>query len=163
MTKQIEDSLEATRTRLTALSKKIDDKRTFIKALGDDDKKLYKNIRERLVLDTHSELTETEYDNISTMMFFCDRFEHLFSNTDAGDIDPDLFNIYRMSKEKITDHLKDYREASKQTPSSIKGIKEYLEKIKTDDGKIIIRAFKKDDEGEIIEIEETSNDGTLPG
>lgn len=146
--------------KLTQLGKKIDDNRTFIKALDDDDKLLYKSTRDRLKIDTHGELTDTEYDNISTMMFFCDKFEEHFYNQNPEDVNVDLFNIYRMAKEKITDHLKDYRESSKKTPSSIKGIQQYLEQIKMKDGTVITRGFKKkDDEPEIIEIIEEVNNG----
>ena len=145
--------------KLTQLGKKIDDNRLFIKALDDEDKLLYKSTRDRLRIDTHNELTDTEYDNLSTMMFFCDKFEEHFYNQNPEDVDVDLFNIYRMAKEKITDHLKDYRESSKQTPSSIKGIQQYLEQIKLKDGTIITRGFKKDEEPEIIEIIEEAKNG----
>lgn len=144
--------------KLNQLGKKIDDNRLFIKALDNDDKLLYKSTRDRLKIDTHNELTDTEYDNLSTMMFFCDKFEEHFYGQNPEDVNVDLFNIYRMAKEKITDHLKDYRESTKQTPSSIKGIQQYLEQIKMKDGTIITRGFKKEEEPEIIEIiEETKN------
>ena len=156
---QTKDSAETAlaEKRLVTLGRKIDDNRQFLQALEAGDKTLYKSIRDRLRIDTHDELTDTEYDNLSTMMFFCDKFEEHFYNQNPEDVDVDLFNIYRMAKEKITDHLKDYREASKKTPSSIKGIQQYLEQIKMKDGTIITRGFKQADEGEIIEIEEVKD------
>jgi len=149
------DNLE----ELKDLSKKIDNRRKFMAVLDSDDKRLYKHTVERLRKDTNSELTETEYEVLATMMFFCDKFEKHFANQSAEEIDNDLFNTYRLTKTQIHNALKDYREKARLTPPSIEGLKSYLLEIETKDGKKIKQVIDIEDpiiieEGDIIDLDD---------
>ena len=132
------------------LSQNITNTSNFIKSLDDNDKKLYKNMVELLKVDTKNELTETEYESISKMQFFCDRFETYFNTQNIQDIDPEVLDLYRKMKTQITAFLRDYREGTKSTPPSITLIKNYL--IKTKDELASLKFVDKN-EAEIIDIE----------
>lgn len=142
---------------LVELSKKIDDGSGFVRSLQSrEDKKLYKNVLDRLRKETRNELTETEYANLARMMFWCDRFEALFAGTPASDINIDLYNAYRITMSSVTEAMKDYREKTRLPPSSVREIRNYIITLKNDDYGI------KDFEEEVIIIDanETKEDET---
>jgi len=141
---------------LKKLQKKLKEAKSFLSVLTPEDEKLFKLKMESLVKDTDSELTSVEYENLTTMMIFCDKFEKFFYNEDPSKIDVDLFNVYRMAKEAITEALRDYRKESKRAPQSIDAIKSAIIEIQKDDGTIIKKKYEKKvpiiQDIEIIEI-----------
>jgi hypothetical protein len=112
-------------------------------------------MREMLKIDTKNELTETEYESIAKMQFFCDRFEAHFSGFEVADINPDLLETYRKMKTQITAFLRDYREGTKRTPPSIILIKNVLSKSEDD---LKDMKFVKKTSAEIIDVEIVDGD-----
>lgn len=145
---------------LQRISKNIENTSNFIRSIEEEDKKLYKNMVELLKLDTRNELTQTEYEGIAKMQFFCDRFEAVFGTQSMETADPELLDIYRKMKTQITLFLRDYREGTRQTPPSITLIKQYL--IKSKDELEEIKFIKKD-EPIIIDVELEDGDAVQTG
>jgi hypothetical protein len=140
---------------LIKISKNIENTSNFIQSIDEDDLKLYKNMIELLKIDTKNELTQTEYEGIAKMQFFCDRFESLFSSQAIETLDPELLDLYRKMKTQITIFLRDYREGTKQTSPSIVLIKNYL--IKAKDELKDLKYVEKE-EAEIIDVEMENGD-----
>ena len=113
---------------------------------------------ELLKIDTKNELTQTEYEGIAKMQFFCDRFESFFSTQNIETIEPEIVDLYRKMKTQITVFLRDYREGSKQSPPSIILIKNYLTKTKDE---LEALKFISKDEPEIIDVETDDNGDTV--
>jgi hypothetical protein len=145
-------------SELQKISKNIENTSLFLKNINQDDRKLYKNIIELLKIDTKNELTQTEYEGIAKMQFFCDRFESFFSTQQIETVDPEILDLYRKMKTQVTAFLRDYREGTKQTPPSITLIKNYL--IKTKDELEALKFIKKD-EVEIIDVELDEDGNTV--
>ena len=135
---------------LLKISRNIENTSRFIQSIEEEDKKLYKNMVDLLKSDTRNELTQTEYEGIAKMQFFCDRFEAVFSAQSIETVDPELLDLYRKMKTQITAFLRDYREGTKQTPPSITLIKQYL--VQTKDELENLKFVPKD-EPVIIDVE----------
>ena len=135
---------------LLKISRNIENTSRFIQSIEEEDKKLYKNMVDLLKSDTRNELTQTEYEGIAKMQFFCDRFEAVFSAQSIETVDPELLDLYRKMKTQITAFLRDYREGTKQTPPSITLIKQYLVQTKDELEKL---KFVPKDEPVIIDVE----------
>lgn len=144
---------------LLKISRNIENTSRFIQSIEEEDRKLYKNMVELLKSDTKNELTQTEYEGIAKMQFFCDRFEAIFSAQAIETVDPDLLDLYRKMKTQITAFLRDYREGTKQTPPSITLIKQYLIQSKDELDKL---KFIPKDEPVIIDVEMTDDTDADP-
>lgn len=140
-------------SRMKKLAKKIENSSNFFKELDTVEKKRFINIVDGLREDTNNELTDTEYEGISKMIYFCDEFERLFSNQGLENADTDMLEIYRKMKTQITIFLKDYREGKRATPSSIKVIQNYLIKISKTVDEIDESQFDENATVEIIDVE----------
>ncbi len=144
------------------LAKKIESSSDFVKNLSKENRVLFFNIVERLRDDTFGELTDTEYEGISKMIFFCDRFEMMFGDMGVENVETEILDLYRKMKTQITVFLKDYREGKKVTPPSIQVIKNYM--IKLDDMLDDIDAVELDDgQPEIIDLEVTDGKAVRAG
>jgi hypothetical protein len=145
---------------LQRISRNIENTSNFLRSINEDDKKLYENMVKLLKIDTKNELTQTEYEGIAKMQFFCDKFEQLFSSQPTDAIDPGILDIYRKMKTQITLFLRDYREGTKQTPPSIILIKNYLTKAKDDLDDV---KFEEKTDAEIIDVEIKDGDAVQTG
>lgn len=135
---------------LQRISRNIENTSNFLRNIEENDQKLYKNMVDLLKIDTKNELTETEYESIAKMQFFCDRFESFFSGQNIQEVNPELLDLYRKMKTQVAAFLRDYREGTKTTPPSIMIIKNYL--TKTKDELDNLKFIKKDD-AVIIDVE----------
>lgn len=143
---------------LQKISQNIENTSVFLKNINAEEKKLYKNMVNLLKIDTRNELTQTEYEGIAKMQFFCDRFESFFSTQQIETVDPEILDLYRKMKTQVTAFLRDYREGTKQTPPSITLIKNYL--IKTKDELEALKFVEKD-VGVVIDVDEDENGDTV--
>jgi len=145
------------------LAKKIESSSNFFKEMESKEKKRFITIVEGIQKDTNGEMTDTEYESIAKMIYFCDEFESLFSQQGIENADTDLLEIYRKMKTQITMFMKDFREGKKSTPSSIKVIQNYLIKVSKTMDELDGAQFVEAVDAEIIDItpeEEKKKDGT---
>jgi len=111
------------------LTKSIENSSNFVKKLIGDDKRLYGNIVQRVRNDTNGEFTDTEYESISKMILFCDRFEEYFNAVGVSEVETEMLDLYRKMKTQITIFMQNYRDGKKVTPPSIQMIKIQLNKL----------------------------------
>ena len=131
------------------LINKIESGSDFVKLMKKDEKKMFINIVERLRDDTQGELTDTEYESIAKMVYFCDQFETFIADQGVQNVETNLLDLYRKMKTQITIFMRDHREGKKVTPPSIQVIKNYLVNFDKE-----LRGLTFDDKGpQIIDVE----------
>jgi len=148
-------------SEIRKLAEKIESSSNFVKEMNKDQKKLYLNIVKGLQEDTNNELTDTEYESIAKMSYFCDMFEQLFKNRGLENTDSDILDLYRKMKTQITIFMKDYREGKRTTPPSIKVIQNYLIKISKSEDALDDMRFEPPDDAEIIDVELVDDAATV--
>jgi hypothetical protein len=148
------------------LARRIENTSEFVKEMAEKDKKQYNNIVVMLRNDTNGELTDTEYEKISKMMFFCDKFEKMFGEIGVENADTEVLDLYRKMSTQIAVFMKDYREGKKTTPPSIQIIKNYLIKSEKSVDELEDMVFSDGgpevidiDAIEKVELEEEKTDG----
>lgn len=140
------------RKEIVTLAKKIEKSSEFVQEMSEKDKKQYTNIVTMLRDDTHGELTDTEYETISKMMYFCDKFEKMFGKMGVENADTELLDLYRKMKTQIAVFMKDYREGKRITPPSIQIIKNFLIKSEKAVDELENMVFS-DDGPDVIDVE----------